>query len=195
MKSTMLAVVGCLALSAFAAPPTVDLSGTWQVALGDAKPAPVTLPGTLGDAGLGPVAEKAVYGALTPRHQYVGPATYSRTFTVTPGMTGDYELFLERVMWKSTAALDGTPLGECDSLATPHVYTVPARLLTPGTHTLTITIDNSLIHPIGEKSHSYGDSMQTRWHGVIGEFALRPRNPLRQARVFAPFGNEVTVRL
>ena len=87
MKSTMLAVVGCLALSAFAAPPTVDLSGTWQVALGDAKPAPVTLPGTLGDAGLGPVAEKAVYGALTPRHQYVGPATYSRTFTVTPGNT------------------------------------------------------------------------------------------------------------
>ncbi len=196
MKRMTLAIVGCAALNALAAPQTLDLAGRWEVRLGEgAQAAPITLPGTLGDAGLGPAAEKAVYGALTPRHQYVGPATYTRSFTATPGMTGDYELFLERVMWKSAASLDGTPLGECDSLAAPHTYEIPARLLTPGTHTLTLTIDNSLIHPIGEKSHSYGDSMQTRWNGVIGQIVLRPRNPLRQARVFAPFGDEVTVRL
>ena len=68
MKGTLLAIVGSLALTAMAAPPTMDLSGEWQVALGDAKPVAVTLPGTLGDAKLGPAAEKAVYGALTPRH-------------------------------------------------------------------------------------------------------------------------------
>ena len=187
---------GCLAACAWAAAPTMDLTGTWQVRLGEAdQPVDVTLPGTLGDAKLGPAAKKAVYGALTPRHQYVGPATYTRTVTVSPDMKGDYELFLERVMWKSTASWDGTPLGECDSLATPHVYTIPEKLLTPGTHRLTLTIDNSLIHPIGEKSHSYGDSMQTRWNGAIGQVALRPRNPLRQVRVFAPFGDTVTLRL
>lgn len=189
------ATIGWYAACVMAAPPTVDLAGTWQVRLGEAAPAQVRLPGTLGDAQLGPAAEKAVYGALTPRHQYVGPATYSTTVTVTPEMAGDYELFLERVMWKSVASWDGTALGTCDSLATPHVYVVPAKLMTPGKHTLTLTIDNSLIHPIGEKSHSYGDSMQTRWNGAIGRLELRPANPLRQARVFAPFGETVTVRL
>ena len=136
---------GCLAACAWAAAPTMDLTGTWQVRLGEAdQPVDVTLPGTLGDAKLGPAAKKAVYGALTPRHQYVGPATYTRTVTVSPDMKGDYELFLERVMWKSTASWDGTPLGECDSLATPHVYTIPEKLLTPGTHRLTLTIDSTI---------------------------------------------------
>ncbi len=196
MKRTIAIVaIGLCAAGAAATPPTVDLAGAWQVRLGEAAPAEIRLPGTLGDAGLGPEATRPLDGALTPRRLYVGPATYTHTVTVTPGMTGDYELFLERVMWKSTAAWDGTPLGACDSLSAPHVHPIPAKLLTPGTHTLTLTIDNSLIHPIGEKSHSYGDLMQTRWNGAIGRLELRPRNPLRQARVFAPCGETVTVRL
>ncbi len=191
---TSLCVVAALAVTVCSALPTVDLAGEWQVSLADGVSASVTLPGTLSDAKLGPAATKAVYGALTPRHQYVGAATYTKTFTVTPEMKGDYELFMERVMWKSTVTLDGEALGSCDSLAAPHVYTIEAKLLTPGEHTLTLTIDNSLIYPIGEKSHSYGDSMQTRWNGVIGECVLRPVNPMRSARVFAPYGDEVTVR-
>ena len=193
-RTIALALAAGLAWGARAAAPTVDLAGTWQVRLGEAPATAIALPGTLGDAELGPAAEKPVYGALTPRHQYVGPATYSRTVTVTPEMKGDYEVFLERVMWKSTAAWDGQEIGTCDSLAAPHVHTVPAALMTPGEHTLTLTIDNSLIHPIGEKSHSYGDAMQTRWNGAIGRLALRPRSPLDRARVFAPFGDVVTVR-
>ena len=174
---------------------TLDLAGAWGVTLSDGTAATLTLPGTLGDAKLGPAATKAVYGALTPRHQYVGEAVYTKTFTVTPEMSGDYELFLERVMWKSTLSLDGQPVGSCDSLATPHVYTLPAAALTPGKHTLTLAIDNRRIYPIGEKSHSYGDSMQTRWNGVIGQILLRPANPLRKVRVFAPCGQEATVEL
>ena len=179
-----------------AAPTAFPVGGTWSVTLeGSDAPASVTLPGTLGDAGLGPAAEKAVYGALTPRHQYVGKAVYTRTVEVTPEMSGPYELFLERVMWQSEAFWDGVALGSCDSLAAPHVYRIPESAMTPGTHTLTVTVDNSLIHPIGEKSHSYGDAMQTRWNGMIGRLELRPVNPLRAARVFAPCGDTFTVEL
>ncbi len=182
-----------VAAMGFAGNPEVDLSGKWSVRLSDGVTAEVTLPGTLGDAKLGPAAEKAVYGALTPRHQYVGKAIYTRTVTL-PKTTGNYELVMERVMWTSEVALDGIALGRCDSLATAHVYKVDAKLMTPGTHTLQIAIDNSMIYPIGEKSHSYGDSMQTRWNGVIGDFVLRPENPMRRARVFAPYGDVVTVK-
>lgn len=195
MKALALLTAMSAAVCVYAAPPEVSLAGNWSVTLSDGTTANVALPGTLGDAKLGPAATKAVYGALTPRHQYVGKATYTRTFTVTPEMTGDYELFLERVMWKSTATLDGRLLGSYDSLATPHCYLIPAKALTPGVHTLTVEVDNSLIYPIGEKSHSYGDSMQTRWNGMIGKLELRPANPLRKARVFAPFGDTVTVQL
>ena len=64
-----MAALSLTAFSAFAAPPVVDLAGAWQVTLADGTQAEVQLPGTLGDAKLGPAAEKALYGALTPRHQ------------------------------------------------------------------------------------------------------------------------------
>ncbi len=195
MKSFAALLMALVALPLFATPPMYSLAGDWEVRLSDGMEATVQLPGTLGDAKLGPAAQEAVYGALTPRHQYVGKAIYTKNIMVTPEMTGDYELFLERVMWQSVATWDGVALGSRDSLAAPHTYVVPARLLTPGEHTLTLTIDNSLIYPIGEKSHSYGDSMQTRWNGIIGKVELRPENPLRKARVFAPCGDTVTVQL
>ena len=196
MKTLSLVVAGALAAgAAWAMPPTLDVSGAWQVRLGEAAPVGIRLPGTLGDAKLGPEATEPLDGALTPRRQYIGPAAYTRTVTVPEGVTGDYELFLERVMWKSEALWDGRRLGTQDSLYAPHVHPVPAKLLTPGEHTLTVTIDNSLIHQIGEKSHGYSDLMQTRWNGAIGQLLLRPANPLRQARVFAPCGEVVTVDL
>ena len=194
MKTTFAIALCCLAASGWGVP-TVDLTGTWQVRLGEAAPVDIRLPGTLGDAGLGPAPTASFHGVLTPRHQYVGPATYTRTFTVPEGMTGACELFLERVLWKSMATIDGKELGSCDSLVAPHVHPIPEGLLTPGEHTLTVTIDNSLIHPMGEHGHCYGDSMQTRWNGAIGTLEIRPVNPLRQARVFAPLGDVATVEL
>ncbi len=195
MKTVMMAMAGMVAACVWAAPPTIDLAGAWQVRLGEDAPVPIALPGTLGGARLGPEAKAPRVNVLTPRHQYVGPATYTRTFVVGEGAEGDYELFLERVLWKSTALLDGKPLGSRDSLVAPHVYPIPAGLLTPGAHTLSVTVDNSRILPIGEEGHNYGDSMQTRWNGVIGVLAIRPANPLRQARVFAPLGDVAVVRL
>lgn len=175
---------------------SVPLHGDWSVKLADGSVSSVSLPGTLGDAKLGPAAEKAVYGALTLRHQYIGKAVYTRTVTVPAELAGPCELYLERVMWKSEAFVDGKSVGTCDSLATPHRYVVD---LTPGEHTITVEVDNTLIHPIGEKGHSYSDAMQTRWNGVIGEISLRKFNPLRDALVIAPWVQDgpqtVTVEL
>lgn len=178
----------------------LSLAGKWSVRLADGASGTVTLPGTLGAQGFGeeakgPRNDPPKFGTLSPRRQYVGPATYTRTFACPEAAKGDYELTLGRVMWKSTVAIDGKPLGSCDSLAAPHVYAVPAALLTAGTHTLTLEVDNRQIVPIGEDGHCYGDTMQFRWHGVLGEMSLRPANPLRRARVFAPAGETVTVEL
>ncbi len=173
---------------AFAAEP-LSLKGAWRVSLqNDPAEHTVTLPGTLGDAKLGAPAQTSLYGSLTPRHSYIGKAVYTREITVSPALAKEpCELFLERVLWKSTLSIDGQTIGTRDSFSTPHVYPIHADLLTPGKHTLAIEIDNSLIHPIGEKGHAYGDSMQTRWNGIIGEITLRPAHPLRNARVFAPW--------
>ncbi len=195
LRVLILCALGVLGSHLYAASPTLSLAGSWQVTLSDGTTSTLKLPGTLGDAKLGTPATQAVYGALTPRHQYIGEASYTKSFTVAPGMTGDYELFLERVMWKSEVLLDGKRLGSCDSLSTPHIYALPAGSLTPGAHTLTLKIDNRAIFPIGEKGHSYSDSMQTRWNGVIGEITLRPVNPLRRIRVFAPCGDTLSLLL
>ena len=168
---------------------TLDLSQlSWQVKLEDGTQSAISLPGTLADAQLGQPATEAVYGALTLKHQYVGKAVY--TATVDVAEAGDYELFLERILWQSTVVVDGKAIGHCDSLATPHAYFLT---LSKGPHTLSVTVDNSLIHPIGEKAHSYGDSMQTRWNGILGKMELRTYNPLTAVRIDAPFGEIVTL--
>lgn len=182
----------CCAVAAFAQS-VIDLGGrAWNVRLSDGTTSAITLPGTLADAKLGPAAKEAVYGALTLKHQYIGPAVYTTTFTVGEQDAGRYELFLERVLWKSTVALNGKVIGSYDSLATPHRYPLT---LTPGEHTLTVTVDNTMIHPIGEKAHSYGDAMQTRWNGILGDIELRPFNPLAAVRIDAPCGDTFTVTL
>lgn len=188
--------LGAFALLCFASilnAAVIDLSqSAWQVKLSTGVSTMITLPGTLADAQLGAPALKAEYGALTSRYQYVGKAVYQTNVVVPQGEEGLYELFLERVLWKSSVALDGREFGSCDSLATPHRYLV---YLTAGTHVLAVTVDNSMIHPIGEKAHSYGDSMQTRWNGLLGKLELRPYNPLSEVRVDAPFGEQVTITL
>lgn len=191
----LLAILACFLRSA-----DIPLSGSWTVSLPDGTKTPVTLPGTLEAQGIGAIAQgprnnPPNAGTLSPRRQFVGIARYSRTFTIPEGTQGDHELLLERVMWKNSVSIDGITLGTCDSLAAPHLYTVPARLLTPGTHTLTVEVDNRQIINIGEDGHCYGDTMQFRWHGILGTLALRPANPLRHARIFAPYGDQVTIEL
>lgn len=174
---------------------SLDLAGDWTVS-GTNFSGRLSLPGTLADAKLGrrmtagdwrATTDKRQKGALMRAYQYTGPATYARELELAPAEAGrPLEIVLERVMWKSAVRWDGTPLGEADSLSTPHVHAVPAALATTGRHRLEIDVDNSRFYGFSGWSHSYGPVMQSVWHGVLGRMEVRPVDPLADVRVF-PF--------
>ena len=173
-----------------------DLAGTWRVT-GENVTGEVRLPGTLADAKLGrhkTVADweadtnRASKGALTREYQYCGKAVYEREIELSADEARHpLELVMERVMLHSELAIDGEMVGSCDSLAVEHVYPIPQRLTRAGRHTIRLTLDNSNRYNFSGWAHSYGPVMQSVWHGVVGEFALRRQSPLRQTRVFASF--------
>ncbi len=188
------AVVALFAAFAAAADSVKDLSGTWRVT-GEGLSGVVRLPGTLADAKLGThktatdwakYTDRQSKGALTREYQYRGKAVYEREIELTEEEARyPLELVMERVMLHSELAIDGEAVGSCDSLAVEHVYPIPQRLTKPGRHTIRLTLDNSNRYNFSEWAHSYGPVMQSVWHGVVGEFALRRQSPLRKARVFA----------
>lgn len=138
----------------------VSLSGEWLLRLDSAGivqedeiatlsyPHTIMLPGTLDEAGYGTPLQpdssltKEVMSTLARKFNYVGPAYYSREITIPEQWDGQRILLtLERIIWKSTVWVDGVRAGSANSLTTPHYYDL-TELLEPGTHTLTICIDN-----------------------------------------------------
>ncbi|AQT69276.1 Beta-glucuronidase [Anaerohalosphaera lusitana] len=165
---------------------SISLAGEWQFSLdeedvgvdqqwyGKELSETIELPGTTDEAGYGEKTEGSTYGALSRVYKYVGPAWYKKE-VIVPADWRDKKLtlFLERVLWESTVWLDGEKIGSYDSLGTPHSYEL--GVVEPGEHTITVRVDNSMIHMIGEKGHAYGDHMQTIWNGVVGEIKLEAR--------------------
>ena len=194
VKSVIAAVAVMVAVAAAGTDVVTSLAGEWRVT-GENLSGVVRLPGTLADAKLGrhmtaadweKGADRRSKGALTREYQYRGKAVYEREIELTEEEARyPLELVMERVMLHSELAIDGESLGCCDSLAVEHVYPIPQRLTKPGRHTIRITLDNSNRYNFSGWSHSYGPVMQSVWHGVVGEFALRRQSALRQSRVFA----------
>ena len=200
----LLIMIGAAAVAAYvaasdfatAADTVKDLSGTWRVT-GEGFSGDVRLPGTLADAKLGRHMTAADWeadtdrrskGALTREYQYCGQAVYEREIELTKDESRyPLELVMERVMLHSEIAIDGEAIGSCDSLAVEHVYPIPQRLTTQGRHTIRLALDNSNRYNFSGWAHSYGPVMQSVWHGVVGQFALRRQSPLRRTRVFASF--------
>ena len=201
MKKTQLTTV-LLGLAACASATAADLSGSWHVTAKGID-ADIALPGTLGAARLGTrwtehdfqtTMDLPQSEALVQEWQYVGPADYVRTVTLSEADCAyDAELFLERVMWKSEAWFDGVALGARDSLSTPHVRAIPRRLLTPGRHELKVRVDNSCFYSFSRQSHAYGPNMQAIWNGVLGKLEIRRAHPLRSARIFADASGRLEV--
>ncbi len=179
---------------------TLDLSGKWAFKLDpndegikenwavETLSDTIKLPGTTDEGGYGPLGPQTPdrIGVLTRRHEYLGAAWYSREITVPTDWAGkDVELYLERVMWQTQVWVDGKKLSSVeDSLCVPHIHNLGK--LTPGTHKLTVRIDNRMIHPIGNKNHGYGEQTQSRWNGAVGRIELiaRPNSRVEAVRVF-----------
>ena len=166
----------------------LSLAGSWRFALGsgisnatDRLPKlnltdTIQLPGTTDENQKGKENTARDPRRLTRLHPYTGPAWYQREIVVPKDWQGQHiTLFLERT--KYTAAwVDDQPLGEQDSLACPHVYDL-STLLTPGTHRLTILVDNAKKPPVGDP-HQLSDHTQTNWNGIIGRVELQISPPV-----------------
>ena len=115
---------------------------------------------------------------LQPDKHYVGAAWYQRVVEVPPAWEGRrVVLTLERPHWETRLWVDGRPLGTNNSLCTPHVYDLGSKL-TPGRHTLTLRVDNRVVVPVGDWSHSVSDHTQGNWNGVVGRLELNATSPV-----------------
>jgi len=145
----------------------------------------INLPGTLDEYGYGNKVEEAFLGCLSRKTQFIGEAVYSRKIRTTK--TASWKIIFERVLWKSSLKIDGQEIGSCESLSTPHTFIV--ENLPAGSHLIEVTIDNTMIHRIGEKGHAYGEHMQTIWNGVLGKMVMQKieKPILDNIRINAPF--------
>ena len=115
---------------------------------------------------------------LQPEKYYAGAAWYQRDIEIPRSWQGKrVVLKLERAHWETRAWLDGRPLGTNDSLSTPHRIELGKALL-PGTHTVTIRVDNRLVVDVGLNSHSVSDHTQGNWNGIVGKVELQSSGPV-----------------
>lgn len=141
-----------------------------------------------------------------PKH-YLGVAWYQRDIEIPDGWSPRHiSLFLERTRWETTVWLDDRKIGSNNSLVAPHEYGL--GLVSPGTHRLTVRIDNRQIvrdprnDGHGVDSHAISDALGSTWNGIVGAIELRTTSPVwiedaqifpniakQSARIKVTFGN------
>ena len=116
---------------------------------------------------------------LQPVKYYKGAAWYQKTITIPLSWKGKYiELFIERSHWETTVWVDNKQIGMQNSLATAHIFDL-TKALSPGTHQLTIRIDNRIKDfNVGQNSHSISDHTQSNWNGMVGQLYIAARPAL-----------------
>lgn len=153
----------------------IDLSGQWRVKLDAEKqetmpqayPETMMLPGTTSAAGLGMPNPAKETGCLTDAYRFEGAVWFMRTFTAGDWTGEQTMLTLERTR-KTTAYLDGRPIGHQESLCTPHRYFLPP--VHAGEHTFVIRVDNTDYPTRG--GHLTSPDTQSNWNGITGEISL-----------------------
>ena len=167
----------------------MELSGTWRFCLdpqGHGVQADwfksdlsdrVELPGTTDTNQKGDRNDAVERGRLTQRYPYWGAAWYQRSVEIPEAWRGkSLALRLERVQWRSELWIDDHHMGAQDSLTTPHVYRIGP--LTPGTHRLTLRVDNRMQVDVGKWACALTEETQTAWNGVLGDMTLTVLEPV-----------------
>ncbi|WP_159618557.1 sugar-binding domain-containing protein [Ruania rhizosphaerae] len=122
---------------------------------------------------------------LQPQVYYQGAAWFQREIHVPEDWQNSrVELALERVHWESAVWVDDDRIGSERSLTTAHRFDL--GVLSPGTHRLTIRVDNRAVVDVGPNAHSVSDHTQGNWNGVVGALTLtaQPEARISQVRVF-----------
>lgn len=113
---------------------------------------------------------------LNPETCYSGEAWYQREIDIPADWKDkSIELMLERPHWGTTLVIDGKEIGKHLGLGVPHRYDLTG-ILTPGKHKLALCVDNRMLVPIGENSHSISDHTQGNWNGIVGRMELVARS-------------------
>ncbi len=124
---------------------------------------------------------------LQPIKYYKGAAWYQKIVDIPSSWKGKYvELFIERSHWETVVWVDSKRIGMENSLAAPHVFDL-SKSLTPGTHRLTIRIDNRVKEfNVGENSHSITDHTQGNWNGMVGKLFIvaRPALYIKEVQLY-----------
>lgn len=133
---------------------------------------------------------------LQPVKYYKGAGWYQKTVTIPSSWKGNYiELFIERAHWETTLWVDTARVGMQNSLGTPHVFDL-TKQLTPGTHLLTIRVDNRVKgFNVGPNSHSISDHTQSNWNGMVGQLCInsRPAIHIDNVKLFPDVKNKQVV--
>lgn len=206
------ALIATLPAPAAAEESTLSVAGTWRFQL-DADDVgidekwfdqpledSVTLPGTTDTNQKGEKTDYRPTNRLARVWSWIGPAWYQREVAIPEAWDGKrITLFFERSK-NSRVWVDDTFVGLEDTLSAPQVFDVTGTM-TPGTHTITVLIDNSKLPPVGP-AHAVDERTQTNWNGIVGRMELRATDPVwiedvqvfpnaaeRTARVRAVVGN------
>ncbi|HEX5790406.1 MAG TPA: glycoside hydrolase family 2 TIM barrel-domain containing protein, partial [Luteolibacter sp.] len=166
----------------------VDLAGEWRFQLDADKKGVnekwygriledrVKLPGTTDENQKGVLVNETPIDRLGRVWAWKGAAWYQREVVIPDGWKGKrITLFLERT--KNTRVwVDQSFCGRDDTLSAPQIHDLSA-VLTPGKHTLTLLVDNSILPPVGP-AHAVDERTQTNWNGVVGRMELRATDPV-----------------
>lgn len=182
--------VPALVLSLMAAVPaeTINLAGAWRFQLDADKVGvdqawqtkiladQVKLPGTTDENQKGILKNDAPLDMLARVWFWKGAAWYQRDIEIPDTWAGKrVTLMLERT--KNTRVwVDQTFCGWDDTLSAPQVFDV-TKAMSPGKHTITVLVDNSVMPPVGP-SHAVDERTQTNWNGVVGRIELKATDPV-----------------
>lgn len=197
IMAVMLSVMTCISASAAVNPEKIPLSGEWRFRLDPADegvtdkwfdttlPDSVMLPGSTDENGYGTPVAGADNLKLSRVKKYVGAAWYQREVTIPARWSGKrMVLLLERCGWETRVWVDGREVSPMqNSLCVAHEHDLSAAL-TPGKHTITICVDNTVKINIGHShsswlyTHAITEETQTNWNGLIGRVELIVTDPV-----------------